>query len=217
MSAGTEALKAIVADGETIARALTMGKIESKTDAAHQEWKRLQKRWDELVGAARTALSAAPAQQAGAPLPLAPIALESKWLWRHKKSGGTYEVIGTANLQSDTPLSDMAKVEVYRGADGALWVRAAQEFKDRFERFAPRPQQATLPASEATGYAKQETVGAGSVIWFACPQDGSILRDARGVGRRFKSETAALAALAATRAQPQADAAAPAAKKEGRP
>lgn len=75
------------------------------------------------------------------------------------------------------------------------------------------PQQATLPASEAAGYAKQETVGAGSVIWFACLQDGSILRDARGVGRRFKSETAALAALADARAQPQADAAEPVAKK----
>ena len=41
--------------------------------------------------------------------------------------------------------------------------------------------------------AQQHTVGNGQKIWFAYV-DGKMLRDKRGVGRRFKTEQAALRA-----------------------
>ena len=56
--------------------------------------------------------------------------------WRHKKRGSTYDEIGTARLQVSDPgaLRDMEEMIVYRGSDGAMWVRPALEFHDgRFE------------------------------------------------------------------------------------
>ena len=51
---------------------------------------------------------------------------------RHKKRGTTYEVLaGLALLQTDTPLSDMAEVVVYRCKEtGDFWVRPCSEFND---------------------------------------------------------------------------------------
>lgn len=54
--------------------------------------------------------------------------------YRHKRTGGVYEMIGTAKLQTDKPLFDMAELVAYRGEDGGVWARAAAEFDDRFER-----------------------------------------------------------------------------------
>lgn len=53
-------------------------------------------------------------------------------LWQHKKTGGMYEVICNANLESDP---DTLMV-VYRSVrTGERWVRPAAEFNDgRFER-----------------------------------------------------------------------------------
>lgn len=45
--------------------------------------------------------------------------------------------------------------------------------------------------------AQKTRVGAGQVVWFAY-EDGVMLRDKRGVGRRFKSEKAALTAPSLT-------------------
>jgi hypothetical protein len=56
---------------------------------------------------------------------------------KHKKRGTTYDVLaGLALLQTDTPLSDMAEVVVYRCREtGDFWVRPCSEFNDG--RFAP--------------------------------------------------------------------------------
>ncbi len=52
--------------------------------------------------------------------------------WKHKKRGTVYEEIGRAKLQAADPggLTDMDAMVVYRGADGQLWVRPADEFED---------------------------------------------------------------------------------------
>jgi len=54
---------------------------------------------------------------------------------RHKKRGTEYEVLGEADLQTETPLRDYAVVVVYRDpTNGRLWVRPVGEFNDgRFE------------------------------------------------------------------------------------
>lgn len=49
---------------------------------------------------------------------------------QHKKRGSAYEFLGTARIQSDEPLSDMAAVEVYIGRNGDLWARRQSEFHD---------------------------------------------------------------------------------------
>lgn len=53
---------------------------------------------------------------------------------KHRKRGTTYEVVGRATLQTDTPLTDDAPVAVYRcDRTGKLWVRPVEEFtEDRF-------------------------------------------------------------------------------------
>ena len=54
---------------------------------------------------------------------------------RHRK-GGEYEVLARgAQIQTDTPLTDYAKVDVYRSLkDGATWVRPVDEMHDgRFQ------------------------------------------------------------------------------------
>ncbi|CAN7388833.1 hypothetical protein [Variovorax sp. LjRoot178] len=53
--------------------------------------------------------------------------------FRHKKTAGIYERIGEARLQSSTPVADMATLVLYRGQNGALWVRSPAEFNERFE------------------------------------------------------------------------------------
>jgi len=56
--------------------------------------------------------------------------------WRHKKRGSVCELIGSAQVQApdDAPLTDYELVEVYREADGQMWVRRRSEFHDgRFE------------------------------------------------------------------------------------
>ena len=54
---------------------------------------------------------------------------------RHKVRGGVYEHLGPGRLQTEVPLRDMDRVEVYRDVkDGRLWARRAQEFVDgRYE------------------------------------------------------------------------------------
>lgn len=57
-------------------------------------------------------------------------------LWKHKKRGTTYEVLGDAELQcaADFDLFEGQRLTVYRGLDGKLWVRPTEEFHDgRFE------------------------------------------------------------------------------------
>lgn len=55
-------------------------------------------------------------------------------LFRHLKSRGVYEVLGTGTVQTARPLGDDDHVVVYKGEDGRLWVRDFQEFHDgRFE------------------------------------------------------------------------------------
>jgi hypothetical protein len=56
-------------------------------------------------------------------------------VWRHKKRGSTYKVVGEAQVQAETPLTDYECVTVYRCLQsGELWVRRNSEFHDgRFE------------------------------------------------------------------------------------
>lgn len=56
--------------------------------------------------------------------------LASNWVWRHVKSGGEYELIGNAKVQTDVRLGDLDEVYVYQGKDGNLWVRPVSEFND---------------------------------------------------------------------------------------
>jgi hypothetical protein len=56
-------------------------------------------------------------------------------LWRHKKRGTVYEVVGLAELQSSTGRpEDGSFLVLYKGEDGKLWAREQSEFQDgRFE------------------------------------------------------------------------------------
>ncbi|KWT70795.1 MULTISPECIES: hypothetical protein [unclassified Variovorax] len=56
--------------------------------------------------------------------------------YRHKKTAGIYERIGDPRLQSAIPITDMARLVLYRGQDGALWARPPEEFNERFEPLA---------------------------------------------------------------------------------
>lgn len=60
--------------------------------------------------------------------------LRTRWL--HKKRQSIHSIVGTATAQCATrPIQEGDLVEVYRGEEGALWVRRAEEFHDgRFER-----------------------------------------------------------------------------------
>ncbi len=54
-------------------------------------------------------------------------------VWTHTLKGGLYMKHGEGKLQTDTPLSDMADVVIYRALnDKRLWVRAKAEFDERF-------------------------------------------------------------------------------------
>lgn len=67
-------------------------------------------------------------------------------VWAHVVRGGEYTVIGSARLQTDKPLTDMAEVVAYRDADGRVWVRDAHEFDARFTRI-----RAASPSVEGVG------------------------------------------------------------------
>lgn len=65
---------------------------------------------------------------------------------RHKVRGGTYEVLGEANLQCSANRDiDNQQVIVYRGEDGKLFVRGVAEFNDgRFEHLPAQPDEKAL-------------------------------------------------------------------------
>lgn len=58
---------------------------------------------------------------------------------RHVVSGRLYNLIGDATVQSDSPLTDMTQVRLYRGNDGKYWVRPIREFSARFVAAEPGP------------------------------------------------------------------------------
>ena len=60
---------------------------------------------------------------------------------RHVKRGSRYRLDGYGEIQTDTPLTDYAKVAIYSAEDGCVWVRPVTEFEDgRFEALAsPSP------------------------------------------------------------------------------
>lgn len=70
---------------------------------------------------------------------LVALAPSSPWqpTHRHVKRGTDYEVLGRAVIQAAEPLDDEEYVIVYRGQDGQLWARCADEFNDG--RFIPLP------------------------------------------------------------------------------
>lgn len=69
-----------------------------------------------------------------------PAAEEWRPTHRHVKRGTDYEVLGRAVVQAASPLEDEEFAVVYRGRNGSLWVRCADEFNDgRFEPIAASP------------------------------------------------------------------------------
>lgn len=69
---------------------------------------------------------------------------------RHKMRGSEYVLLGIGKMQSENwyefdghparPKVDMREVAIYRGTDGALWVRPREEFEDgRFQALIPAP------------------------------------------------------------------------------
>lgn len=80
---------------------------------------------------------------------------------RHVKRGTEYQHIGTARIQTDVPLQDMDRVEVYIGrGDDDLWARRQVEFHDgRFEPVAT-PANATDTAGLAERFDPHEDFSA---------------------------------------------------------
>ena len=55
-------------------------------------------------------------------------------VYRHRRRGTVYTVIGSANLQTEAAIGDNEVVVIYRGTGGELWARPVREFRDgRFE------------------------------------------------------------------------------------
>jgi hypothetical protein len=63
-------------------------------------------------------------------------------VYRHRKRGGFYTIIGRANLQTERPIADDEALVVYRGKDGTLWARPVREFRDG--RFEPAPNESVV-------------------------------------------------------------------------
>lgn len=65
----------------------------------------------------------------------------SETIWRHKKRGSTYDIIGHSELQTDQPAQEGDVLVAYRCREtGRLWTRPFQEFYDgRFERLTAEP------------------------------------------------------------------------------
>lgn len=79
-----------------------------------------------------------------------PAAKRYKARVRHKKRGSFYVVVDHGEVQTDRPLTDHAKVVVYRSEDDySLWVRPVSEFEDG--RFEPAPTIASGEAVQAGG------------------------------------------------------------------
>ena len=59
-------------------------------------------------------------------------------IYKHKKRGTTYAVIGVAEVQTANRIYEGDRLTVYRGQDGRLWARPEAEFNDgRFEAVHP--------------------------------------------------------------------------------
>jgi hypothetical protein len=60
-------------------------------------------------------------------------------IYRHKRRGGIYTVLGRASLQTNQPIEDDQELVIYRAQDGRLWARPVGEFYDgRFEHIHDR-------------------------------------------------------------------------------
>lgn len=61
-------------------------------------------------------------------------------IYRHKKTGGLYDLVGFAQVQTSQPLNDYDDVTVYSSEEGKMWVRPTSEFNDgRFEHVGEWP------------------------------------------------------------------------------
>lgn len=81
------------------------------------------------------------------------IARGTRQVWRHKKRGTIYNIVGIAELQVSARRrpAEGDRIVIYVGSDGKMWARSETEFLDgRFEHVvglldvAPRPMPTTL-------------------------------------------------------------------------
>lgn len=56
---------------------------------------------------------------------------QSKPVFKHLKRGTTYNILGTARIQTEWPVVDNVELTVYQGTeDGKMWARPTDEFLD---------------------------------------------------------------------------------------
>lgn len=61
-----------------------------------------------------------------------PKAAPEPQMYKHKRAGSVYRKVGSAMLQTDKPLTDLAGLVIYQDMNGQLWARPPDEFDDRF-------------------------------------------------------------------------------------
>ena len=71
-----------------------------------------------------------------------------RYLWRHRKRGTVYEIIGPAIMQAESSSLNESACVIYRSVEsGTMWVRPTCEFFDgRFEEI-----DAAMTAEKDTG------------------------------------------------------------------
>lgn len=108
---------------------------------------------DEMIAKIRAKQAAKP--KIG-PLP------EGKTIWRHKKRGTTYDIVGKGELQINDDWHDGTELVIYRSReDGRLWARPEREFYDgRFERVFIEPDPEMSDEEKAEQYHISNTCGA---------------------------------------------------------
>lgn len=98
----------------------------------------------------------------------------------HKKRGGNYQVIGTAEMQTGAPVAEGEKLVIYQcQKTGRLWARPEAEFNDgRFEARAALAEPLDhaeiflAPTCAGCWNAKEDRLWCQDNVWDACEECG---------------------------------------------